>query len=98
MTSANSGLSFGITGYYPNFKVRLEGKFPKEQGFKTGERKEGNRTKFYPTKSRHSDGRRVCMTSESAGLRFHTPLRHSLTVNLRCHFPSLGPFLYLLKQ
>ena len=40
-TSANSGVSFGIIGYDPNFKVILEGKFPKEQSFKTEERKEG---------------------------------------------------------
>lgn len=53
LTSANSGVSFGIIGYDCNFKVILNGKFPKEEGFKTEERKGGRESKFCPTKSRH---------------------------------------------
>lgn len=33
--------SFRIISYYPDFKVRIEGMFPKEQGLKTEERKKG---------------------------------------------------------
>lgn len=40
-TSANSGVSFKVIGYYPNFKIRLEGKFPKNWGCKTEESKKG---------------------------------------------------------
>lgn len=29
-----------VTGLYPNFKVRLEGNFPKEQGFEMEKKKE----------------------------------------------------------